>query len=94
VAAFVAFDLLRLNGDDLRQRPLEKRREALARLITKRRSDGIVFSEALASEGAVVFKNACAFGLEGIVSKREGSFYKSGRSRNWLKTKNPDFVRT
>jgi ATP-dependent DNA ligase len=42
----------------------------------------------------VVFKNACAFGLEGIVSKREGSFYRSGRSRKWLKTKNPDFVRT
>jgi bifunctional non-homologous end joining protein LigD len=75
IASFVAFDLLRLAGDDLRQRPLEKRREALARLIAKRRGDGIVFSEALAAEGAVVFKNACAFGLEGIVSKREGSFY-------------------
>ena len=59
-AAFVAFDLLRLNGDDLRQRPLEKRREALAQLIARRRGDGIVFSEALAAEGAVVFKNACA----------------------------------
>jgi bifunctional non-homologous end joining protein LigD len=94
VAALVAFDVLRLNGDDLRQRPLEKRREALARLIAKRRGDGIVFSEALAAEGAVVFKNACAFGLEGIVSKRAGSFYRNGRSRNWLKTKNPDFVRT
>jgi bifunctional non-homologous end joining protein LigD len=38
-----------------------------------------------------VFAHACALGLEGIVSKREGSLYKSGRSRNWLKTKNPDF---
>jgi bifunctional non-homologous end joining protein LigD len=93
-AAFVAFDLLLLDGDDLRQRPLEKRREALARLITKRRGDGIVFSEALVDEGAVVFAKACELGLEGIVSKRAGSFYKSGRSRNWLKTKNPDFVRT
>jgi bifunctional non-homologous end joining protein LigD len=94
IASFVAFDLLRLDGDDLRQRPLEKRREALARLIAKRRGDGIVFSEALAAEGAVVFKNACAFGLEGIVSKRAGSFYRCGRSRNWLKIKNADFVRT
>jgi bifunctional non-homologous end joining protein LigD len=94
IAAFVAFDLLRLNGDDLRQRPLEKRREALARLVAKRRGDGIVFSEALAEEGAVVFSKACEMGLEGIVSKREGSFYRSGPSRNWLKTKNPDFVRT
>jgi len=50
-----------------------------------------VFSEALAAEGAIVFAKACEFGLEGIVSKR--SFYKSGPSRNWLKTKNPDFVR-
>jgi ATP-dependent DNA ligase len=36
----------------------------------------------------------CEMGLERIVSKREGSFYRCGRSRNWLKTKNPDFVRT
>ena len=56
--------------------------------------DGILFSEAFAVEGAVVFAKACELGLEGIVSKREGSFYKSGRSGNWLKTMNPDFVRT
>jgi bifunctional non-homologous end joining protein LigD len=64
-AAFVAFDLLRLDGDDLRQRPFEKRREALARLIAKRRGDGILFSEALAEEGAIVFAKACELGLEG-----------------------------
>jgi bifunctional non-homologous end joining protein LigD len=73
VAAFVAFDPLRLGGDDLRQRPLEKRREALARLVAKRRGDGIEFSEALVDEGAVVFAKACELGLEGIVSKRAGS---------------------
>jgi bifunctional non-homologous end joining protein LigD len=55
--------------------------------------DGILFSDALAAEGAVVFAKACKLGLEGIVSKREGSFYKSGKSRSWLKTKNPKFVR-
>jgi ATP-dependent DNA ligase len=90
---FVAFDLLRINSDDLRQRPPEKRREALARLVARRHGDGIVFSEALVDEGAVVFAKACELGLEGIVSKRAGSAYKSGPSRNWLKTKNPDFVR-
>jgi bifunctional non-homologous end joining protein LigD len=58
-----------------------------------RRGDRTLFSEALAGAGAVVFAKACELGLEGIVSKRKGSFYKSGRSRNWLKTKNPDFVR-
>jgi len=41
-----------------------------------------------------VFAKACELGLEGIVSKLAGSFYRSGKSRNWLKTKNPDFVRT
>jgi bifunctional non-homologous end joining protein LigD len=41
-----------------------------------------------------VFANACELGLEGIVSKRAGSLYRSGKSRDWLKTKNPDFVRT
>jgi bifunctional non-homologous end joining protein LigD len=92
-AALVAFDLLRLNGDDLRQRPLEKRREAVGQLIA-RCTDGIVFNEALAEEGAVVFAKACELGLEGIVSKRAGSLYRSGRSRNWLKARNPEFVRT
>jgi bifunctional non-homologous end joining protein LigD len=56
--------------------------------------DRILFGQALAAEGAVVFAKACELGLEGIVSKREGSFYRSGKSRNWLKTKNPNFVRT
>jgi bifunctional non-homologous end joining protein LigD len=83
-----------LDSDDLRERPLEKRREALMRLVAKRRSDGIVFSESLAVEGAVVFATARTLGLEGIVSKRAGGLYKSGRDGSWLKTKNPNFVRT
>ena len=91
-AALVAFDLLRLEGEDLRLRPIEQRREALMRLVNG--VGGILFSEALAAEGAVVFDKACELRLEGIVSKRLGSFYRSGKSRNWLKTKNPDFVRT
>jgi ATP-dependent DNA ligase len=52
-----------------------------------------VFNEALAEEGAVVFAKACERGLEGIVPKRAGSFYKSAPSGNWLKTKHSDFVR-
>jgi bifunctional non-homologous end joining protein LigD len=88
----MAFDLVRLNGEDQRLRPIEARREALQRLVAG--VNGILFSEALAADGAVVFAKACELGLEGIVSKRAGSFYKNGRSRNWLKAKNPDFVRT
>ena len=88
----MAFDLLRLAGEDLRLRPIEARREALMRLAAG--VSGILFSEALAAEGAVVFAKACELGLEGVVSKRAGSLYRSGRSRSWLKAKNPDFVRT
>ena len=52
-------------------------------------------ARAIAAEGAVVFAKARELGIEGIVSKREGSFYGCGRrSRNWLKAKNSDFVRT
>ena len=90
-ASLVAFDLLGLEADDLRQRALEERRDALARLI--RGVDGVVFSEALATEGAIVFAHACKLGLEGIVSKRAGSRYRSGTTRNWLKCLNPDFQR-
>jgi len=55
---------------------------------------GILFSEAPAADGQVVFPKACELGLEGIVSKRAGSLYKSGKSPNRLKTINPEFVRT
>jgi bifunctional non-homologous end joining protein LigD len=90
-AAFVAFDLLSLEADDLRQRPLEERREALSRLV--RGVDAVQFSEALAADGATVFAHACKLGLEGIVSKRTGSRYRSGTTRNWLKCLNPEFER-
>ena len=50
--------------------------------------DGIQLSEAITGDGAVIFRHACGMGLEGIVSKRTGSRYVSGRTRAWLKTKN------
>ena len=56
--------------------------------------DGIQLSEALTGDGAVIFRHACAMGLEGIVSKRKASRYVSGRSRAWLKVKNPKFQRS
>ena len=88
----VAFDLLGFGGEDMRGRPLEERRDRLARLV--RGVDGVVFSEAIEAEGAVVFAKACELGLEGIVSKRGGSLYRSGTSRSWPKSRNPEFVRT
>jgi bifunctional non-homologous end joining protein LigD len=90
-ASLVAFDILALKDDDLRDRPLEERRDALSRLVAG--VDAIRFSESVADEGAVVFAHACKLGLEGIVSKRVGSRYRSGTSRNWFKCLNPEFQR-
>jgi ATP-dependent DNA ligase len=83
-----AFDLLELDGDDLRRRPIEERKRALKRLL-RRKHPGIAFNQFFDVEGAIVFKNACALGCEGIVSKRLGSPYRSGRADHWLKIKNP-----
>jgi bifunctional non-homologous end joining protein LigD len=47
----------------------------------------------VSGEGQRIFRHACAMGLEGIVSNRIGSRYVSGRTRAWLKTKNPNFER-
>jgi hypothetical protein len=54
-------------------------------------ADGFLFSEALAAEGAVVFAKACELGLEGIVSKRAGSFYQSGKSGKLAEGQEPEF---
>jgi bifunctional non-homologous end joining protein LigD len=89
-ALLYAFDLLELNGTDLRreadrgaqghagQHPAEEPAWRAAKRAPERQ------------EGAVVFQHACKMGLEGIVSKRLGSRYRSGRSPDWLKFKNPE----
>ena len=84
-----AFDLLELSGDDLRREPLEVRKATLASVLAKAGA-GIRFCEHLDfDDGAAVFQHACRMGLEGIVSKRKDSLYRSGRSPDWLKMKNP-----
>jgi bifunctional non-homologous end joining protein LigD len=83
-----AFDLIELDGDDLRHEPIERRKAALAKLI-RRAKAGLVLNEHIDKPGDVVFRHACKLGLEGIVSKRLGSRYRSGRSKDWLKFKNP-----
>jgi bifunctional non-homologous end joining protein LigD len=84
-----AFDLIELNGDDLRRDPLEGRKAALEMLSAKAGS-GIRFNEHMEDDGETVFRHACKLGLEGIVSKRKDSAYRSGRSPDWLKMKNAD----
>jgi bifunctional non-homologous end joining protein LigD len=91
-AAYVAFDLLEVNGKDIRRVALEDRRAELERIVAS--AEAILFNEAFAAEGALVFAKACAMGLEGIVSKRAGSRYPSGSTRTWRKCKNPAFIRT
>jgi bifunctional non-homologous end joining protein LigD len=83
-----AFDIIELNGDDLRREPLERRKARLEKLLG-RAGSGVQFNEHLEAEGPVVFEHACRMGLEGIVSKRKGSLYRSGRSEHWVKAKNP-----
>jgi bifunctional non-homologous end joining protein LigD len=78
-----------LNGDDLRRDPLEVRKAALASIVAKA-GLGIRFNEHIEGDGPTVFAHACKLGIEGIVSKRKDSAYRSGRSPDWLKMKNAD----
>ena len=85
-----AFDLIELNGDDVRRDPLAVHKATLERVLV-RAAPGIRFNEHIDHEdGPFVFDHACKLGLEGIVSKRRDSPYSSGRSRHWIKSKNPN----
>jgi bifunctional non-homologous end joining protein LigD len=88
VVSLCAFDLLELNGQDLRVQPLEERKAELKMLLRKPHP-GIAYNRHFDVEGSIVFHHACRLGCEGIVSKRLGSPYSSGRSRDWVKVKNP-----
>jgi bifunctional non-homologous end joining protein LigD len=87
-ALLCAFDLLEVNGEDLRHKPIEERKRRLAGLL-RLPHEGIALNEHFGGDGAVVYKHACALGCEGIISKRLGSPYRAGRSAHWLKVKNP-----
>jgi bifunctional non-homologous end joining protein LigD len=79
-----SFDRIRYRRHD----PLEVRKATLASVLAKA-GPGLRLNEHLEHEdGEVVFRHACQLGFEGIVSKRLGSPYHSGRSRDWLKMKN------
>jgi bifunctional non-homologous end joining protein LigD len=87
-AIHCAFDLLELDGRDLRREPIEKRKEMLAELLAGPQLN-LVFNECFEEDGAIVYREACKLGCEGIVSKRLGSSYRPGRSPHWIKVKNP-----
>ena len=77
-----AFDLIELDGDDLRRERIERRKVLLIRLLAKA-PVGLQVNDHIVAPGDVVFRHACQLGYEGIVSKRLGSPYISGRSHAW-----------
>jgi len=68
-----AFDLIELDGNDLRRATIEHRKASLAKLLLRQAEEGIAFNQHFSCEGAFIYKHACALGCEGIVSKRLGS---------------------
>jgi bifunctional non-homologous end joining protein LigD len=81
---FYAFDLLYLDGRDLRELSLIESKAALAKLIPA--PDVVRYSEHF-EDGAALFQQACAIGLEGIISKKRSAPYRSSRGKDWLKVK-------
>ena len=87
-ATALAFDLLSLNGDDLRKLPFSERKAALKKVLDRTRR-GIQYVEHTEGDGAEIFAAVCRLGLEGVVSKRISAPYRSGPTKTWLKIKNP-----
>ena len=81
------FDVLYLNGSDLTTLPLTERKEQLKALLAKSDQSELRYSEHFAVDGAEMYKQACAKGLEGIISKRTDAPYVAGRQKSWLKVK-------
>jgi bifunctional non-homologous end joining protein LigD len=77
---------------DVRRLPLEARRERLAAMLADA-GPALRLSEHLEGDGVLIFEHACRLGLEGVIAKRKGSGYRSGRCASWVKVKNPGYVR-
>jgi bifunctional non-homologous end joining protein LigD len=85
---YFVFDLLHLNGHNLRQQPLSERKRILEQMLDSTpEHETVRFGQHIATEGEPVFREACRMGAEGIVSKRADGAYTSGRSKAWLKVK-------
>ena len=86
-ATLYAFDLIELEGFEWSSQPLEERKARLAKLL--KHTDILRYNPHFEGDGATIFKHACKLGLEGIVSKRRDLPYRGGRSKGWVKIKNP-----
>ena len=85
-----AFDLLWLNGDDLRSLPLIERKQRLHELVRGSRCHAIVYAQHIEGLGIGLFEEICARDLEGIVAKRKRGVYKNN-GLGWKKIKNPKY---
>jgi len=83
---YYAFDCLYLDGRDLREEPLVRRKELLSKLLGTE-GGAIRYSSHFEEDGKLVLQRACALGLEGIISKASQSVYVSGRGKSWVKAK-------
>src|SRR5258708_2480463 len=81
-----AFDLIELDGRDLRKLPLVDRKGALRKLLA-RAPGRLRYRDHLETDGAMMLSRACAMGLEGIISKHADAPYRSGRNPDWEKSK-------
>jgi bifunctional non-homologous end joining protein LigD len=81
------FDLLFLDGQDLRDRPLLERKTLLKSLLEKAGGSRLRYCDHVMGKGPLFFAASCGEGLEGIVSKRQDAPYRSGRTREWVKVK-------
>jgi bifunctional non-homologous end joining protein LigD len=87
---FYTFDLLWLNGRDLRGLPLLKRKDRLQRLLDVHRPERVLFAKHIDERGIKLFQAVCESDCEGIVAKRKDGIY-SARDRTWIKIKNPNY---
>ncbi|TGP24438.1 MULTISPECIES: DNA ligase D [unclassified Mesorhizobium] len=85
---YYVFDLMRLDGKDLRREPLVERKHALAELLGEQpQNSALRFSDHFSEPGKVILQHVCRMGLEGVVSKRADAPYRSGRGLSWIKSK-------
>jgi bifunctional non-homologous end joining protein LigD len=88
-AVFFAFDLVWLDGVDLRQVPLIERKKQLRKLIERSRCSEILYAQHIERNGKLLFEEVCERNLEGMVAKRRMSVYAE---HGWLKIKNPKYT--
>jgi bifunctional non-homologous end joining protein LigD len=86
-ALFFAFDLLYLDGYNLREAALDDRKDVLAKLLSSNEHPSLRYSDHFVGSGQAMYEHACRLGLEGIISKRRDAPYRSGRHGEWAKSK-------